>query len=458
MSKNISEPDLFFKEVFEKVPAYKEFVLKSGTSSNTAFNNLPLTTKKNYLLENKIQDLCWNGELGNCHLIGSSSGFSKSGSVFWPKRPEDEAGYIQSLEKMLSANYRIDTKHTLILCCMALGSWIGGMTISSALRMISTEGRLPVTIATPGLNLSEAVEIYSRFYSQFEQTLWITNPSSINVIYSLIKRKGIRIPEKSNYFPVVGEYYPENFRENISQKFGFGPGEPFIVWTGYGSADTGDLGVETKASIALRKFIHQDKGLSVKMFQTEDTPMILEQAPGPYLEIIDNQIVVTKNQLIPLVRYNTGDEGGLLLRKDLSAFPEIPAELIEQQNERLMYVFGRASDSIVFYGTNLNVKNIHNYFLSLSEKYGYAGLFQVQPKNVDGVAVYHFTVYVNELSNDGVQEEYKKFLLLFLKGQSREFSAKYENISQSLGRDLITVSIDDIASLEGNVKHKFILD
>jgi hypothetical protein len=45
---------------------------------------------------------------------------------------------------------------------MALGTWIGGMTISQH-RVLSTQDRNKITVATPGLNLQEAVEIYSDF-------------------------------------------------------------------------------------------------------------------------------------------------------------------------------------------------------------------------------------------------------------------------------------------------------
>ncbi len=457
MAKNNLNPEHFYKDVFLKVPAYRDFMGKECKSLDIPFNELPLLTKKNYLLEYPIKELCWNGSIGNCHLIGSSSGFSKSGSVFWPKRPEDEQDYIFSLEKMLSQNYGIDKKRTLILCCMALGTWIGGMTISSALRVLASQGKLPVTIATPGLNLSEAVEIYSRFHEEFEQTLWITNPSSINIIYALLKRKGIDIPAHSNYFPVVGEYYSEDFRENIAEKFAFDADESYVVWTGYGSADTGDLGVETKPTIALRKFINRNKPLSKKIFNTSDTPMILQLAEGPFVEIIDGQIVVTKDQLVPLVRYNTGDEGGILLKNDLLGYPEIPLDILMLLPEKMIFVFGRASDSIIFYGTNLNVKTIHQFLLSLNATYGYAGLFQVKLIEEDGVVLYHFTVFANDFANEKLRKEYSELLIDFLKKQSLEFSAKYTNISSSLGQELITVSLDDIGKMEGNVKHKFIV-
>jgi phenylacetate-CoA ligase len=452
------DPNQFWREVYAHVPAYRDFFDKTSGKPDASSGEIPISDKINYLLEYPIEDLCWNGTIGNCHLIGSSSGFSKTGSVFWPKRPEDERNYIGSLETMLSVNYGIDKKKTLILCCMALGSWMGGMTITSALRILAAQGKLPLTVSTPGLNLSEAVEIYARFHPGFEQVLWITNPSSINVIYSLIKRKKINFPTSSNYFPAIGEYYSEDFRENIARKFGFNEDELFNVWTGYGSADTGDLGVETAATITLRKFLNRNRRLSKQIFNSDDPPMILDMSDKPYIEIINHQIVVTKDQLVPLVRYNTGDEGGLLKKDELNKYPEIPKAIIDNLNPEMLYVYGRASDSIIFYGTNLNIKNIHNYFLSLPESYGYAGLFQVKAHETEGITEYWFNIFVNDFNNPHLKKEYAELLIGFLKRQSLEFSAKYINICNSLGRDLITVSLDDISKMEGNVKHRFIVE
>lgn len=456
----MNKPFDFYKEVLDEVPAYNAYMTKylqeHPSLTISEFSDIPLLTKKDYLLEYPIEDLCKRGDFANIHFIGSSSGFSKSGSVFWPKCPADELDYMTGLEAMLRNCYQIDTKRTLIFCCMALGTWIGGMTITSTLRVLSAQGRNPITVATPGLNLQEAVEIYSRFHTNYEQTLWITNPSNINLIYALIKRKGIDFAPASNFFPVVGEYYTESFREKVATNFGHSPDAPFVVWTGYGSADTGDLGAETEATIKLRKHIRSRADLNTTLFESDDTPMILQLADKGYVEIIDNQIVVTKNQLIPIVRYNTGDCGGLLTKTDLQKY-NIPTELFDELPEKMIYVFGRATDNIIFYGTNLNVVSINEYFQSLDESFGYGGLFQVQPTDIAGVTYFRFTVYTSDSENKELQSKYYNELVNFLKAQSNEFTTKYDNLSKSLGEPLISVELADLSRLNGNVKHKFII-
>ncbi len=448
----------FFYDTLKNVPAYRHFIERnSSLNSLSGFEKIPLLTKKNYLLEYPIEELCRKGDFDKIHFIGSSSGFSKSGSVFWPKRPADELNYMNGLEEMLRSCYQIDQKKTLILCCMALGTWIGGMTITSTLRVLSTQDRNKITVATPGLNLQEAVEIYSRFHSNFDQTLWITNPSNINLIYALIKRKGIDFKKGSHFFPVVGEYFSESFREKVAENFGHTLSEPFVVWTGYGSADTGDLGVETKSTIKLRKFIEKNESLKKELFDSQETPMILQLADHGYVEIVDRQIVVTKDQLIPLVRYNTGDCGGLLCKSQLSG-KNIPNELVDSLPEKMIYVYGRATDNIIFYGTNLNVVNINAHFNALPTEFNYGGLFQVRSENEGGIIYFRFTIYTCDNQSEELKNHYYQELVDFLKSQSNEFAAKYTNLTESVGEPLISITLDDITHLNGKVKHKFIID
>lgn len=448
----------FAQRVFECVPGYRSFLESSAASIDDPFAELPLQTKQNYLLEYPIEELCWNGSLGNCHLIGSSSGFSKSGSVFWPKRPEDEKKYLDALEQMLLQNYGIDRDRTLIICCMALGTWFGGMTITAALRVIAASGRLPITICTPGLNLAEAVEIYARFSGNFTKVLWITNPSNISLITALIARKGINVPPGSCFFPVVGEYFSESFREAVAGRYGHADREPFVVWTGYGSADTGDIAVETAATIRLRKFFHGNRELRRQLFDSDDTPMLLALAPKAHVEILDDRIVVTKDQLVPLVRYNTGDEGGILEKAELGRGGTVPMDLLGELPERILFVRGRASNSIIFYGTNLNVQEINQHFLELPREMSYSGLYTVRKVEQDDVTLFEFKVFVESLGDDTLAERYHASLLGYLKGRSLEFEAKYSNLTRSLGEELIRVEVEELTGSMGAIKHRFIIE
>lgn len=435
-----------FDDVRANVPAYKKMM--EGNSEP------PILTKTNYLMAFKPEELCRPSDMDNIHLIGASSGFSKSGSVYWPKRPQDEAGYMDSIETMLRQYYNLDGNRTLVVECLALGMWIGGVQIASALRYIALSGRYRLAVATPGLDLKAAVDVINLYGKRFSQILVITNPSNISLLAALLEKAGVDIRSGNMRFPVVGEYFSEAFRTRTALRFGHSEDDPFVVWTGYGSADTGDIGAETEATIRLRKLFDKDKALARKIFLTDDAPMILALSPKVYVEIIDGEIVVTKDQFIPLIRYNTKDSGGLLRRNELKGI--VPDELYETLPEEMIYVYGRVGNAVIFYGTNLTVNSINEYFLSLPANRCYGGLFTVHQADNDGIASLEFVVYVTD-TNKTSPDIWLGDLVGFLKSQSAEFAYKYDHLSTSADRQLITLSLADITSIDSKVKHKYII-
>ncbi len=448
----------YVSDVHARVPAYREFLKKQNTVPSAPWADLPLMNKANYLLDYSTENLCWDGSISGCHLIGASSGFSKSGSIFWPKRPCDEAEYMASLENLMIDYYGIDKRKTLIFVCLAFGTWIGGIQIASAMRVLAASGRHPLTVATPSLNLSESVEIYARYGSNYEQAIWILNPSSVNLIAALLDRRGIQAPPGTIFFPVVGEYFTEHFREAIARRFGHPEDHPFVVWTGYGSADAGDLGAETAATIALRKFFHRHPALSQEFFGTDSTPMLLAIPAGCFLEIVNGNIVVTKDQMVPLVRYDTGDSGGLLSRQKCLELPYLPSGLPEKLPEQILFVHGRASDAVIFYGTNLLIGAINGHFFSLPERYRYGGLFELRRVEKSGVTIFSFRIFVRGELAVELCAHYQESLIGFLKRNSLEFNAKYDALSQSAGEPLIRVELRDIAEVPGKAKHRYIVE
>ncbi len=444
------------EEVKKNIPAYSKFLKKELCSQNIPleFTKLPLQNKQNYLLSYPITELSRKTDIEHFHIIGASSGFSKTGAIYWPKRPCDEAGYMQSIESMLDANYNISKKRTLIIECLAFGMWIGGMQIATAIRNISLSGRFPVTIATPGLDLKAAINVIDSYKEFFTQILIITNPSNIPLFNALLKDNKIELKAGTISFPVVGEYFTESFREHVCQSFGHPIDSPYAVWTGYGSADAGDLGAETEGTIALRKYYHKNKELSKKKFGTTSTPMILAASNNAYIEIINNNIIVTKDQFIPLIRYNTGDTGGLINKEELEK--QIPNDIYNNLPEKMIYVYGRADNAIIFYGTNLMITDIGEHFMSIDKEKNYGGLFTVHQKQEGDVTCFQFTVYVTDLNNTD-KDWYAQSLIEFLCKQSAEFSYKYSNLSKAFDFKLIDLNLADIKTIDTKIKHKYII-
>lgn len=447
-NRRVFDKDALRQDVLQRVPAYRSFLEQAGATPDTPWEQLPLQGKADYLLAFPFEQLVWDSDLSGCHFIGCSSGFSKSGSIFWPKRPQDEAKYLDGLKATLIDHYGIDKKRTLVLVCLAFGTWIAGVQMAATMRAIAIErGDLPVTVCTPGLNLAEAADICARFAPHFDQFLWITNPSNVPLIATLLQRREVPIDGGRHNFAVLGEYYSQEFRQWVAERFE--QDNPYGIWTGYGSADTGGIGVETDATIALRTYYHNHPEECQERFGTTSVPMLLALSPDLYLEVLDGELVVTKDQLVPLIRYNTKDAGGILDRADCPDIAGLP--------EQMVYVYGRASEAIIFYGTNLMMSDLADFFLGLDADYRYGGLFEVRRKEHEGVTIYQFALYAFE-PDEALRDRLEGALLKFLSGRSLEFAAKFEPLSRSFGEKLIAVELRDAAELQGKIKHRYLLD
>jgi phenylacetate-CoA ligase len=158
------------------------------------------------------------------------------------------------------------------------------------------------------------------------------------------------------------------------------------------------------------------------------------------------------------VRYDTGDAGGVVTREKLGAAAGLPQALLAALPESIVYVYGRASDAVIFYGSNLMLSDVNSHLLTLPDRYHYGGLFEVHPVEVEGVAVFDFTVYVQGTGSDALRADYERSLLDFLKQRSLEFAAKYDALSGALGQPLITVTLRDVVETGGQVKHHFLVE
>ncbi len=451
-NKQMFDKFKLFEDVKKTVKGYSRFLAENNISEVEKWEDIPITGKQNYLLTYPIGELIRENSFDRCFLIGSSSGFSKSGSVLWLKESQDEEEYLEKVKEIMIRDYGIDKKKTLIIVSLALGTWIGGMQLACTFRSIA--GKMDgVVVATPGIDLKESAHIAKEFGKMFDQIVWITNPSSINILYSLLRDEK-EFLKGNMFFAVVGEYFTENFREKTAEKFGHSRDNVIVVRTGYGSADTGDLGIESKETILLRKYLNRHPDISKKIFGDENPPMFFVKNNRTYMETIDGNLVVTKDQFVPLIRYNTKDTGSVINKKVFEN-TDIDKELYKNLPDEILYVFGRVSDSIVFYGTNLNIYDSGDFLNGLDETYYYGGLYQVSKIEENDVEFLEFTIFVLE-GKEELKEKYQKQIIQFLKKSSNEFTAKYDKLSAAAGEDLIKIKIESISKVNKAKKHHII--
>lgn len=341
-----------------KVPAYRAF-LGELAPDTAEWKALPLTSKKEYLLNHPYADLLAHN-YNECFAIFSSSG-SSGRAFYWPQLREGSNDSIQRLRGFLENTFQIHQKKTLAIIGLALGSWIGGEHFSWALKNVSVTSAYPFSTFSPGNLHDEIIDMIHSVDSFVDQVILMVCPSAIGHLRLRAEEQGRPLPMHKLRFLVVGEPFPESLRSELSQACGDCAAPILSI---YGSADTGVLGFESPLSAAIRAQLTRVPELAQALGFEHSVPHLFHKADDQvFLESIDGELCVTKWQGIPLVRYNLHDAARLISWEALAT--RLAEQLPEGSTERaqlvasaqilpdLIAISGRSDSCLLLCGTNL---------------------------------------------------------------------------------------------------------
>lgn len=346
------------QRAWREVPAYRNFLEARGISEGFAFEAAPPTDKQSYLATAQFTDLV-GSDFEECFTIFSSSG-SSGHPFYWPQLRAGHLDAAEQLRRLLEGAFRIHERRTLAIVGLALGSWIGGDHFSWALKNVAATSGYPFAVFTPGSKHEEIIAMLRAAESQVDQFLLVCCPSAIGHILLRAEQAGTPLPLKKMRFLVLGEAFPESLRSDLARQAQAPKHEPVLLSI-YGSADTGVLGFESPASIALRRLLHATPATAEALGLAQPIPHFFHVAdPNAFLEVFGGELLVTKWQGIPLVRYNLHDRAELFAPADIVAaltpFPGaegLQALLDPALPPALLAITGRADRALILCGTNL---------------------------------------------------------------------------------------------------------
>jgi len=366
------DPIELFNHAVTRVPAYRAFLEKATGSlpevtSLEDFHRLPLMNKADYLLPNPVADLCLDGDPSCAHLWLRSSGTSRK-PFFWPRRYEDEMNFPQGMKRLFHEYVSPENQPTLIIVGLALGPWGTGMQSSFAFRTLAQQSR-GLAVVSPGLQNDNIIEVLERLSPHYRRTLLLSYPPFARNALEEAARRGLDLPSLNIHVMVGGEGITETFRERMWHLLGHDENRLNSVWCLYGSTDFANVGFENPLTIAIRRHLVRHD-LCEQILGEADTPMLFQQVPGlSYFEVIDGELVVSRLQGIPLIRYRSGDHVRIIQRAELLArlkqtgfdaeeavratgLPLPPGET------PFVALYGRIDHAIFFYGAKITVEQI----------------------------------------------------------------------------------------------------
>ncbi|MDJ0724477.1 MAG: hypothetical protein QNJ38_05130 [Prochloraceae cyanobacterium] len=362
-SKEIAEQTA--RRVQKVVPAYQRFLTDNNIRIGEPFEMLPRSDKKSYALAYPFEEL-----LGDDYedILGIFSSSGSSGNLFyWPSLKSTNRSTPSNLRKFLEQRFAIDRKKTLAIVGTSLGSWLGGEHFSWMLKSIIMDTPYPFWVFSPGNKIEQIINLIDRIDALVDQIVIFIVPSTIAHLHLKASQLNKPLPLNKLKYIATGEPFPESVRISLQKLAGLDETTPFM-FSAYGSADTGGLGIESIETVALRQLLYQNQTLAKQLIKDSTIPHFFHFiAADTYVEIIDGNLAVTKWQAIPLVRYILYDRVSFYSWQELTEAILASKYLILPEDRPLINVItgaknlvgdliavtGRSDSTLVLNGCNL---------------------------------------------------------------------------------------------------------
>lgn len=307
---------MLFHQMAERVPAYKDFLKKSGVSPKTIkniadFKKLPTIDKNNYLRAYPREQLVWDGDFKNKSWTISTTSGSTGKPFYFPREATQDYQYASMAELYLRTNFQIQNRSTLYIVAFPMGAWIGGLFTYEALKIIAETGRYNLSVITPGIHKKEIIEAVKQLGSNFDQVLIGSYAPFLKDILDDGAAEGINWKSYNLGFIFSAEGFSEVFRDYIVKKTGIDPIRSTL--NHYGTVDLGTMAHETPLSIMLRRDALSREDMYETMFSRLDKlPTLAQYNPSVfYFEEEKGDLICSSYSGIPLVRYDLKDSGGI---------------------------------------------------------------------------------------------------------------------------------------------------
>jgi len=307
-----------FELAARKVPAYRDFLLKHGAplaldcaprDVEEAWARLPEMDKDSYIRAYTIPERTFGGRLPRRGVVVDESSGSSGTPTSWVRGPEERHATRNILRVGYSQTASELNKPPFVLNAFSLGAWATGMNVTASLTGVTMmksigpdPGKIIATMKEFGPGFTYVIMSYPPFLKSLfedERLDWGG--------YDVVAAFG-------------GEGISESMRTQILKT-------AHKVYGCYGASDLEiNLGLETDYTVALRRAIAEDPGLSAALTKRDEygvLPMIFQYNPFNYLieTNASGEFVVTitrRHNISPRLRYNIHDRGHVMSVKEVN--------------------------------------------------------------------------------------------------------------------------------------------
>ncbi len=433
-SGQLSEAVLLAQHSIRHVEGYKKFIGQFSDWEDDFFS-LPVTSKQTYVSHYSFAERMIEQPYDSFGLI-RSSGFSGI-PCYWPQSKSNFKMLDHIIKMQLETVYNVHQKKTMAVVGLALGSWIGGESLSFLFKSFARQTDYPFLVFSPGNQFDEIIEILSVFQDQFDQFLVCICPSAIRYLFLRAKEKNTKLPYQKMKFIVLGESFSESLRIGLQDELGL-PYDPSFMLSIYGSADTGLLGFESPLTSGIRSMFHLYPQIAKQFGFEHENPTFFHNAdPAHFLEDCNGELLVTASKTMPLVRYNLKDKVKLvsgkqffqLLNDKKTSIPQRFSWILNPEFQQslgdLLLFFNRSDQALFFFGTTYTCEMFNDIIHSQELSPFLTGLYKVSVDVIENRSVLVFQLEVFQTTLVNAELEY--FILTYIVKRLCECNAEFKN-------------------------------
>jgi len=419
-TKNVFPKEINVKQIVHKVStnctAYKAFLREHAVvSSTTRFDQLPITNKENYIKKYSLKDRIYKGnKLSNYYLTCTSSGSTDEPTI-WVRDAEYDKRLEGSQSDFLHEHFLFKKRKNLIVIGFGLGTTQAGMmhlksSWEAAYKYKNT------TVVTPNADPEMAAFIMQKLYQEYDQVICIGYPPLLSDFVNTALAKKFPVHRWNLKLVYAGENPTIYWRNEIIKKI---HGSYRDIISFYGCTEAGMVGFENKM---LNKLIYNfslKKEIRLALFGEDIIPTLVDVSQSnKYLEILDNNLVITADQPMPLVRYDLLDTATYISHSQIYDVCKKFSMPIPKMNDNVKYlaIYGRNTKRIVTPEIIKETMYALGFIKNFEEEFQYEETIIANKKIKIDLTLYG-KVSVSFVEDDIIlmQKKFEKYLLKRLK-------------------------------------------
>ncbi len=436
-----------FERAVREIPAYPDFLARRGVPAETIasaadFGSIPPMSKPDFVQRYRLDELLDDGDVTRAAIWSTSSG-SSGRPTYWPRSSVSLRTSIEMFDRIFR-NFATDRRRTLVVVTFAMGAYVGGTYILSAVLGLRARGHR-LSVVTPGIESAAVIDALTTLAPLYDQVVLGGYPPFVK---DLVDQAPEVLRGLDLELFMGGEPISEAWRDRLLDALGRA-GEPERIRMLYGASDGGVVGYETAATIAVRRAMTRDGGLRAALLPGIDDgsagdpappiPSFVEYDPElTYLEVDDRgYLLFTIDGLTPLVRYRLNDRGRVLSGSALAGLlrrhghPECAASVRADAGYLLMA--GRTDIATHFYALNLFPEQLRPAFDDPRLAAAFSGKFVLTAgDDADGGQTLRLAVELlpDAAAADGLIEHLRGTAVATLRRTSSEYRALHDQLGR----------------------------